>query len=79
MCSNFYFSVKCITVNNNNNNNISSHSQVLPNMVLTCTIMKAGLEFFEQCIKALTWYELWEFCAQDPIWDDVKADLIKEI
>jgi len=41
--------------------------------------MKAGLEFFEQCIKALTWYELWEFCAQDPIWDDFKADLIKEI
>lgn len=27
--------------------------------------------------KALTWYQWWEFCAQDPLWEDFKVTLTK--
>lgn len=27
--------------------------------------------------KALTWYQWWDFCAQNPIWEDFNAAIIR--
>jgi hypothetical protein len=29
--------------------------------------------------KALTWYKWWEFCAQNPTWEDFKSAVIQKV